>query len=239
MEDREHDVNKGRSEDDEDDKLRETLMAEYATITRQIIHWDTFFWTKSRFFLAVEGIAILATVDRLSPRLVLEDPLELVLFWFLLGIVLLNWFLSYFWFLTGRRNRDFLNFRFERAIQIEKHRLLQVEENGVRKPLVRLYHHQETRLNSPELKGKFSHYWEISIPFVFAIAWGALLAAGVWALGDNWCIGLAVSLAAILVCLATIWIVDSIQKRWLPPETGHPPNNALERDAPQAPRPST
>ena len=51
--------------DTDDHKTADHLMVEYRVITQQIIHWDTFLWTKARFFLAFEGVTLLATVDKL------------------------------------------------------------------------------------------------------------------------------------------------------------------------------
>ena len=46
------------------------FLAQYKAISEQIIHWDTFFWNKSRFFLALEGITLLGIgmwiVDKLA-----------------------------------------------------------------------------------------------------------------------------------------------------------------------------
>lgn len=211
-----------KNNDINEDKKADILMQEYASITQQIVHWDTFFWTKSRFFLGAEGVALLASINIILPHLNGEKSLSLSLFWVLLGMVLLNCFLCYVWFLTGRRNRDFLSFRFERGLEIENHPVLQVEQQGQRTPLVRLYQHQEDQLNSQPLKDKSSHYWEIKIPIVFAISWLALLIAGVLLLKDDRWLGLTGSVLVFALGWLSVRLYNRSEKRKTPPETiGH------------------
>ncbi|MBA2594496.1 MAG: hypothetical protein H0U97_20550 [Gammaproteobacteria bacterium] len=194
------------------DKVADILMSEYRDITLQIIHWDTFFWTKSGFFLGFEGIALGATMSQLLRVVASKIAMTVLLFGFLLGMVTLNLFLRYIWFLTGRRNRDFLGFRFEWGKQIEEHPLL--------RGIVELYHHQDTRLRSPKLQGKFSHYWEINIPFLFALTWLLLLIAGLVFLRDKYCAGLGASLLVALVSVIAVRVHDRSMGKFHPSEAG-------------------
>jgi hypothetical protein len=187
-------------------------------ISDQIIHWDTFFWTKARFFLAVEGVALLATVDRFSSILVANGSLNPSLFCLLLGMVLLNWFLCFVWLLTGLRNRHFIRFRIARALEIEDDSVLRIQEKGISRPLVRLFNLQRNRLNDPQLKGKIVHHWEIGIPIVFAIAWAAILAYGIWMLQGVWWHALLASLTAITLVTIFMVIADRSFKKRFPPE---------------------
>ena len=200
---------------DDEEGVGNILMAEYLAITRQIIHWDTFFWTKARFFLAAEGIALLATVDRIATAYGSTKGLDLGRFSLLLGMVLLNWFLCRVWFLTGRRNRQFLNFRFERGLQIE--------EDPALRGRVRLYHYQEQRLADPSLRGQFSHYSELNIPWIFAAAWLFVLVAGISLLErQQRCVATIISLALALLGYVLPKLYDAVGRRTLPPETVRP-----------------
>mgnify|MGYP001575779814 CR=1 FL=1 len=189
----------------------EILLIEYQTITQQIVHWDTFFWTKARFFLAVEGVALLATVDRLIPYLPLQRALEINSFYLLLAMVVLNLSLCYVWLLTGRRNREFLGFRFERGIAIEQHPAL--------RGLVRMFQYQDEKLKEPDLRGKFSHYWEINMPWLFSVAWLGVLASGAALLHvDNALRGASAVALAAVICAVTVRFHDRAAMKRLPGE---------------------
>ena len=164
---------KSRAPDDSNDhKAGDYLMVEYGVISEQIIHWDTFHWTKARFFLALEGIALFATINKLIPYLTKpNNTFGVNIFLLLLGMVVLNWLLCHVWLLTSLRNREFLKIRFKRGKQIEQHSSL--------KGIVSLYHFETEELDKPNVPGWGSYYWEINIPIIFVLAWSGLLIAGI------------------------------------------------------------
>jgi hypothetical protein len=141
----------------------ELLMREYETITDQIIHWDTFFWHKSQFFLAIESVLLGLIADRLSTELVDNKPMQFGLFFMFVVVTLFNFYLCYVWFRTNRRNREYLEVRFDRALQIEN--------DPVMKDVLQLYRLEKTRLESPEYAKHSSSKWEIKLPCAFILAW--------------------------------------------------------------------
>lgn len=156
----------------------EFLVAQYGAISDQVIHWDTFFWSKSQFFLAVEGVAVLGIGNWLveKAQLLQIGPTQpatnaaavgssWVPFAMLAAAALLNIFLCIVWLRTGTRNRDFLNMRFEFGRAMEE-----------RLRLPGLYTYQHWKVDKRKLTGSDSHLLEILIPAAFGSVWLGLLA---------------------------------------------------------------
>ncbi len=134
------------------------LIEEYKAISDQIIHWDEFFWSKSQFFLAIESGALFAVGTWLIDHQRVADATAT----FLSFAVFLNLFLSVTWLRTGRRNREFLNIRFEVGRGIEEHMNI---------PLLALYSYQDWIGKERKFGGFASHVLETSIPSAFMGTW--------------------------------------------------------------------
>jgi hypothetical protein len=192
---------------------RVVLMTEYQVVSRQYQHWDIFFWTKAQFFVTVQGVTLLATAGWLIQA---ERGTHLLLFTTFLGVVTLNLFLCHLWYRNGCRNRMYMDFTMDRALQIEKHPVLQIEIDGKREPLVKAFHYRKEQLANPRLKHGSSHYLELFMPIAFAMTWFLLLAEGIWVLNKRWYVG---ALVALLVLLAVCALVVVYIWRVKPPRT--------------------
>lgn len=163
---------------------RELLKQEYDNIFTQIEHWDNQFWTKSRFFLLIEsaflGGGLQIASSNLSNGVVTSRPLVL------LGIFasLFNIFLSYVWFRSIRRNREYIEPRVERARKIE--RLIDSELAW------RSFISQDEFLSS-----KGSSNWELKLPLSFMLVWYCAGAIFLWQLSRSATLVWIVALAAV------------------------------------------
>jgi len=163
---------------------RELLKQEYDNIFTQIEHWDNQFWTKSRFFLLIEsaflGGGLQIASSNLSNGVVTSRPLVL------LGIFasLFNIFLSYVWFRSIRRNREYIEPRVERARKIE--RLIDSELAW------RSFISQDEFLSS-----KGSSNWELKLPLSFMLVWYCAGAIFLWQLSRPATLVWIVALAAV------------------------------------------
>ena len=147
--------------DGEKGKSREDLLLEeYKGLIPQIIHWDSHFWNKSKFFLTFESAFLAGTLIALRDNVIQGKIISVTLFVALIGIVIFNLYLSYVWFRTNRRNREFLELRFQRAREVE------TELGGVQK----LFTNDPLKLS----KDHGSARWETHLATGFAIAWGTL-----------------------------------------------------------------
>ena len=144
---------------------QDILLREYENVVKQIIHWDTHFWTKSQFFLVIESAFVAATLQVFREQVTAQAKLPLLVFLSLFLVAgFFNIFLCYVWFRTNRRNREFLRLRFERAREIESELgTLQTFTNDVKK--------------LP--KGHGSATWEIHLPTGFIVVWVLLMIAAV------------------------------------------------------------
>ncbi len=172
----------------------ELLMREYETITTQIVHWDTFFWHKSQFFLAIESVSLGLIVQRLSIEIVDNMPMHPNLFLMFVAVALFNFFLCYVWFRTNRRNREYLDVRFKRALQIEN-------EPGII-DVVQLYRFQQATLKNPKYTKHSSSPWEIYLPIAFILAWFVSLIGAAF---DSKCL-----VNEVIVILAIVLVVGAI-----------------------------
>jgi hypothetical protein len=142
------------------------LLEEYKGIIPQIIHWDSHFWNKSKFFLTFESAFLAGTILTLRENVSTGKALSVSLFWILVGVAVFNLYLSYVWFRTNRRNREFLELRFRRAREIE------AALGGIQK----IFTNDPLQLT----KGHGSAYWEIHLATGFAVAWVVLLGVGIF-----------------------------------------------------------
>jgi len=145
----------------EKEKSRENLLLEeYKGLIPQIIHWDSHFWNKSKFFLIFESAFLGGTLIALRESVVVEEVFPFPLFIALIGVVALNLYLSYVWFRTNRRNREFLELRFRRAREVE------AELGSVQK----LFRNDLQLLSSAHSSAR----WEIHLATGFAVVWVAV-----------------------------------------------------------------
>ena len=128
----------------------EILMREYDSVVKQIIHWDSHFWHKSQFFLAIQSAFVIGALTILTR----QTPI-------LFGVTIFNIYLCYVWFRTNRRNREYINLRTKRAKDIEADKRLQ--------DILRTFRSEKENLSSCR-----SAEWEVHIPIVFIVAWMAL-----------------------------------------------------------------
>ena len=140
----------------------EKLLREYESLVLQIIHWDSHFWTKSRFFLAIESAFIVVALQIFKLRVLGELESHSTLMVVLIFVGLLNIYLCYVWFRTNRRNREYLRIRFKRARAIEN----KFDE------ALQTFTDEKKELH--ERHG--SATWETHLATAFIIAWILLLA---------------------------------------------------------------
>jgi hypothetical protein len=145
----------------EENKLtvsQQILLEKYKLLVTQIIHWDTLFWSKSKFFLAIET-AFLATVGAVhSPPLkgkfldAASAPYVVII------LALFNIFLCYVWHRTNKRNLQYRRFKIDEFMEIEK-----------RMPELAIFSGDAAKILIP--KSGRSARWEMSLPFAFALLW--------------------------------------------------------------------
>ncbi len=202
----------------ENNGLRAALLAEYENVTQQIIHWDTFFWTKGMFFLGIESAAFAIALDRLLAMLNTSRTVCLTQFVILFTFVLINVFLCVTWFLTNVRNRLFSASRFERGREIEEHAVFRAGSvKGERDPL-QIYHRQKTVLDRKKPINISSHRWEISIPVVFLLGWVGILLFG---LGLSAAGARCKALVLVVLTLTLLTVFSPLLKKlavWLLPD---------------------
>ncbi|TGM95981.1 hypothetical protein [Leptospira yasudae] len=95
-------------------------LAEYDQVIKQIIHWDSLFWAKNQFFLAVETAFLLGAIKGIFDFLIQKQEIDVIIFLFGLCLILLNLYLCYVWRVTSIRNRFYLTGRIKRAKTLEK-----------------------------------------------------------------------------------------------------------------------
>lgn len=130
----------------------EILMREYDSVVKQIIHWDSHFWHKSQFFLAIQSVFVIGALKILIEQI--SIPLSL-----LFAVTIFNIYLCYVWFRTNRRNREYIDLRKKRALDIESDKRLQ--------DVLLTFRSDEKNLS----KSHQSAWWEIRLPYVFIVAW--------------------------------------------------------------------
>lgn len=137
------------------------LVTEYEQIGAQINHWDSLSWQTSNFFLAVEAVFLAATVQLIYSELKEPGPSFLRVAALLLAAVVFNWIICFVWFRINRRNREYLEVRFKRALQIEAH-------PGI---AMRVYTQEHDQLTQPNHRRHSTKNLEKHIPTIFAAAW--------------------------------------------------------------------
>jgi hypothetical protein len=200
-------VEKSDTQRHADEKKGEYLMAEYHSVTAQLIHYDSLFWTKAQFYMAFEGIVLLATLNKYLSYSSGTKPMTITVFFLLLLLVTLNVGLCWVWMRTGLRNRVFLKSRFRRAEQIEKQKPI----NNI----IKQFHYQNKYLKENQL-GQGSHQWEACIPLFFILIWVGLLFFGTTLLesGDGlqaflWTFTV-MALSYVFIKLYGIWAEDHL-----------------------------
>lgn len=187
----------------EDSNKHDFLLAQYSAVSDQIVHWDTFFWNKSQFFLAVESVAILGIgnwfVERastLAQNTAASEAVEFGVELFLIfgAAALLNIYLCVVWLRTGTRNRHFLNMRFDIGRKMEE--ILKIEPG--------LYTYQDWKLYKKKLSGPPSHRFEILIPVAFKVVWFLILGYLVTLYIPGKCTAVGVLLWGIFLVLIVI-----------------------------------
>jgi hypothetical protein len=147
-------------------KMADLLSAQIKAVSDQVVHWDNFFWSKSSFFMAVESAGLLGIA-----KVYADHPGHLSQAFSVMFVVaaLLNLYLCLVWLRTARRNRDFLNMRFQYGAALER---------ALKNPDFCLYTYQDWKRNpqNQKMSGPESHHLEIKIPIAFAIVWLLILA---------------------------------------------------------------
>lgn len=141
------------------------LLEEYKGLIPQIVHWDSHFWNKSKFFLTIESAFLVGSLYALKEYLIMNNTIPKSLFLLLLIVVAFNLYLSYVWFRTNRRNREYLELRFQRAREIEE-KLGKVMEIFTNDPLKLPRCHRGAS-------------WEIHLATCFAAVWIILVGVSV------------------------------------------------------------
>lgn len=137
------------------------LLEEYKGLIPQIIHWDSHFWNKSKFFLTFESAFLAGALVALNDFARHGTKVPMPMLFALFAATIFSLYLSYVWFRTNRRNREYLELRFKRAREIE----------------AALGSVQSLFTNDPLLlpKDHGSSGWETHLPIAFGIAWIATL----------------------------------------------------------------
>lgn len=142
----------------------EILMREYESIVKQIIHWDSHFWNKSQFFLAIQSAFIVVVFKGIEDAILNSWKIPFaILRLFLIIVVIFNIYICCIWFKTNCRTREYLKFRIDRALEIESDKKLQ--------NILRTFHYTKERL--PEYHQSAS--WEVHLPCGFIVVWVLIL----------------------------------------------------------------
>ena len=141
----------------------EQWIKEYEQLTAQIIHWDSLSLRKDQFFLAVEGLFIIAAGQLLRPHLADLCPLPTHVIILITVMAIFNCFLCWVWFKTVRRNREWLDVRLKRAEEIEN-------KNDIE---FRILRRQDSEFK--EYGGHEAHKLVLKVPIAFALLWILLL----------------------------------------------------------------
>lgn len=96
------------------------LLEKYKLLVPQIIHWDTHFWNKSKFFLGVQT-AFLAAFGAAASSIIkheffsksMIDPI-------LVAAGIFNIYLCFVWFKTNVRNLQYRAFKIAEFLAIER-----------------------------------------------------------------------------------------------------------------------
>jgi hypothetical protein len=141
---------------------QQILLEKYKLLVTQIIHWDTHFWNKSKFFLTIET-ALLGTIGAiLSPSLKGKIFESVTTPYLTIILALFNVFLCYVWHRTNKRNLQYRQLKIDEFVAIE--RLM---------PELNLFSADSVKMMIPN-SGR-SARWEMSLPFAFALLWCLVL----------------------------------------------------------------
>jgi len=150
------------------DKI-DQLVNEYGQLTTQIIHWDSLSLKKDQFYFAVVGVFLIAVVKVIYDEItkVGTSPFLVVALIVLAGVF--NLFMCIVWFKTNRRNREWLDVRFDRAREIET-------SQGIEFRILSL---QDKRFDEPEYEGHATSKLVLYIPIIFFVVWVAVICLSV------------------------------------------------------------
>ena len=141
----------------------EQKMREYELANAQALHWLSHVWRSNQFFVAVESVFLAGTVYQLLEWTAATrafNPTTLAVF---IIIILFNIVLCRIWNRTHRRNFEYLDSRFQFAIEIESDPDLS--------ELFHLYTEGKKRLRGANHKRRSSRKYELFIPNLFLVAW--------------------------------------------------------------------
>lgn len=152
-------------------KAETILLEKYKLLVTQIIHWDTHYWNKSKFFLAIETAFLSGAIAALSP--VVKDEIFTALTAKLLlgGGLVFNIMVCYIWARTSRRNLQYRELKIVEFLKIEK-----------KIPVLQLLSKSHVKSILPD-KDR-STCWENTLPYLFMAAWIFTSFWGVF--GDCW-----------------------------------------------------
>ncbi len=143
----------------------EILKNEYDSIVKQIIHWDSLFWHKSKFFLAIQSAFLAVVLNEVKEQILTSYKDLRSLFILFLTVAVFNIYLCYVWFRTNRRTREYLKFRIERALEIED------DKDKKLSGILRTFRYTKEHL--PECHK--SAVFETHIPTAFIVVWTILI----------------------------------------------------------------
>lgn len=152
-------------------KAETILLEKYKLLVTQIIHWDSHYWNKSKFFLAIETAFLSAAIAALSP--LVKDEIftgrsaKVLLF----GGLVFNIMVCYIWIRTNRRNLQYRKLKIVEFLKIEK-----------KIPAMQLL--SKARVKSILPKKDRSTCWENALPYLFLASWVIISFWGVF--GDCW-----------------------------------------------------
>jgi hypothetical protein len=137
---------------------QEMLLEKYKLLVTQIIHWDTHFWNKSKFFLAIQtaflGLFGAAGSAAFKHPFFCKPMIELGL----VAVAVFNLYLCLVWYKTNVRNLQYRKFKIAEFLAIER-----------RLRTLTIFDEHATRRFLPPSDS--SSGWEKDMPFAFGFAW--------------------------------------------------------------------
>jgi hypothetical protein len=140
---------------------------EYGNLPALIAHWDTHFWRKSQWFFAVESVLLGAVGVAFKNTFLSGIAPARPAFLLLVAACVFNFWICYVWFLTNRRNREYLVPLLQRARAIEAVNLKDDDKGTFSAQFEALEKHPSHA----------SGRWENHLPSGFALTWAAALLA--------------------------------------------------------------
>lgn len=137
---------------------QQMLLEKYKLLATQIIHWDTLFWSKSKFFLGIQTafLALFGAAGTVAFKHPLFSKPMVDIGLVLVGVF--NFYLCFVWYKTNVRNLQYRKFKIDEFREIER-----------RLPVLTIFDPHTVRRYLPPSDS--SSDWEKFMPLAFGFVW--------------------------------------------------------------------